>query len=228
MIKRKYILSFCLCCTMLILAGCAESKELTEEQQDVIAEYAAGIVLQHDEGYSRRLVKQENVPVVTPVPTATPQVTAVPVSEEAVSEGTDVKDTTEEVSLNDLYQVAGMEAAYKSYSVCREYTKEIRAAKDECMYVVSFQVKNTTQKALKVDLSKRQIRYVLEADGEQYVAHMSFLKNGGMNFLETTLKAGSSEKAVVIFKLPEKAKNAKNVVLTITDKERVTTIPLTK
>ncbi len=226
MIKRKYILPFCLCCTMLLLAGCAESKDLTEEQQDVIAEYAAGIVLQHDEGYARRLVKQENAPVATPA--ATPQATAVPVSEEAVSEGTDEKDTTEEVSLNDLYQVEGMEASYKSYSVCHEYTKEIRAAEDECMYVVSFQVKNTTQKALKVDLSKREIRYVLEADGEQYVAHMSFLKNGGMNFLKTTLKADSSEKAVVIFVLPEKAKNAKNVVLTVTDKERVTTIPLTK
>lgn len=226
MINKKYILSVCLFCTMLALAGCTKSRELTEEQQDVIAEYAAGVVLQHDEGYSRRLVEQEMVLEQTPLPTANPQVTAVPVSEEATAESTDVENTAEEVALNDLYHVAGMEAVYKSYSVCREYTKEIRASKDECMYVVSFQVKNTTDKALKVDLSKRGIRYVLDVDGGEYTAHMSFLENGGMDFLKTKLKAHSSEKAVVIFRLPEKAKKAKNVTLTITDKDRVTTIPL--
>lgn len=226
MINRKYILSFCLCCTMVVLAGCVETRELTEEQQDVIAEYAAGVVLQQEDGYSRRLVKQDVAPETTPAPTAVPQATPEPDSDETMPEGTEAEDTTKEVALNDLYQVAGMETVYKSYSVCHEYTNEIYAAKGECLYVVSFLVKNTTSKSLKVDLSQRGIGYVLEIDGGTYEAPMSLLKNGGMNFLRATLKPNSSEKAVIIFNVPETAKNAANPVLTVQDGDRKAVVPL--
>ncbi len=153
MINRKCILSVCLCLVMLMLAGCVQARELTEEKQDIIAEYSAGIVLQHADNYKKRLEKQENP--VTPEVSQPPQVTAVPENtpEPAQAAGSEEEPALAQVSLNDLYQVSGMNAEYVSYKSCSKYTNQIAAHKGEWLYIVNFRVSNSTKKPLKVDLS---------------------------------------------------------------------------
>lgn len=224
--NKKYILSLCLCFTMLLMAGCSETKDLTEEQQDVIAEYAAGIVLQHDEGYSRRLVKQEVV--ATPVPTVLPETVATP-TPIPTDEGEDVEsaeeETASEVTLNDIYQIAGMDVAYSSHTVCQNYAKTIMSHKGNCLYVVSFKVKNTTKDSLNVNLRKHKVQYILSADGVEYDAPGSLTDND-MKFLKTTIKAGATEKAVVVFEVPKDTQKAEKLSLRIQDGEKVNTIQL--
>ncbi|MCM1246758.1 MAG: hypothetical protein NC293_14055, partial [Roseburia sp.] len=225
MINKKYILSLCLCFSMFALAGCVSSKNLTEEEQDIIAEYSAGILLQNEEKYERKLVKQD-IPAApettTPPPaTAEPETTPVPSSDSAT--GGDEGETGSEVPLNDIYGMAEIEVRYDSYTVCREYTSEVRAGKGNVLYVAKYKVKNTTSKALKIDLIKRKIAYSLNLDGTSYDAAPSFLKNGGLNYLDTKIKAHSSEEAVLVFEVPEAAKNAASAVLTVQDEEKKAT-----
>lgn len=223
MVNRKYILSLCLCLSIFTLAGCVESKDLTEEEQDMIAEYSAGVLLQHEDSYDRKLIKQEIV--LTPEPVVTPDATPAPVeteaSESVAADGEE--DAGNEMPLNDLYHVAGMKVSYDSYEVCKEYTPEVVAGPEKRMFVVKYTVKNTTAKPLKINLTKRKIAYRLNLDGTDYDADPAFLENGGMNFLKTTIKANSSEKAVVVFEIPKTAQNPGSAVLTVKDNDNIST-----
>lgn len=229
MINKKYVFSLCLCFSMFALAGCVSSKDLTEEEQDIIAEYSAGILLQNEDKYERKLVRQD-VPVV-PVQTAAPQATAepetAPVQTADFTSGGEEGETVDEIPLNDIYKIAGMEAVYDSYTVCKEYTEsgasEIRAKKGNCLYVVKYKVKNKTSKELKVNLIKRKIEYSLSLDGTSYDAQISWLKNGGLNCLKTKIKTHSSEEAVLVFEVPDTAKNAASAVLTVQKQDKKAT-----
>lgn len=224
MINRKYILSVCLCLVLLMLAGCVQVKELTEEEQDIIAEYSAGIVLQHAENYKERLEKQENpaAPGVSQLPQATEAPMNTP--EPAQSTGSGAEPALNKVSLDDLYQVSGMKTEYLSYKSCDKYTNQIAAHDGEWLYVVNFRVSNSTKKPLKVDLSGRRIKYLLNVDGSEYQAHPSFFDNGGMDYLRTTIPAGKSTKAEVVFRVPEKAKTSTAVTLTVRDEGKCETV----
>lgn len=223
MINRKCILSVCLCLVMFMLAGCVQMRELTEEEQDIVAEYSAGIVLQHAENYKKRLEKQENP--AAPESSQPPQATAAPENtpEPAQAAGSGEEPSLTQASLDDLYQVSGMEAKYTSYKSCDKYSNQIAAHEGEWLYIVNFRVTNTTKKPLKVDLSERRIKYLLNVDGSEYQAHPSFLDNGGMDFLETKIPAGASEKAVVVFRVPEKAKNPGSATVTVRDEGKCET-----
>lgn len=221
MTNKKYILSLCLCFSMFALAGCVSSKNLTEEEQDIIAEYSAGILLQNEDKYERKLVKQDipSVPEQTEAPQVTAEPETAPVQIADSAAGGEEEETANEVPLNDIYRIAGMEVKYDSYTVCKEYTSEVGARKGTSLYVVKYKVKNTTSKALKVNLIKRKIAYSLELDGTSYDTKPSFLKNGGLNCLKTKIKPHSSEEAVVVFEVPDAAKNATSAVVTIQDQE---------
>ena len=55
--------------SVLSLTGCADIKNLSEEQENEIAEYAAGVLLQNSDKYSYRLITKEEKEVTeTPTP----------------------------------------------------------------------------------------------------------------------------------------------------------------
>ena len=64
--------------SVLSLTGCADIKNLSEEQENEIAEYAAGVLLQNSDKYPYRLIAKEEKEVTetpTPMPaTPTPNI----------------------------------------------------------------------------------------------------------------------------------------------------------
>lgn len=238
MLKKKGILLFCLCLSVVVLAGCDSGSELTAEEQDKIAEYSAGILLQHYGKYDRRLIKQETAApqntelpaVVTPVPA---EENKNQVDADAVPEDGEQEENLNEVSLNDLYHVAGMNVRYRSYAVCKEYPKktssfQLTAKKGQRLVVVQFDLKNTAKKPLHVDLSKREIEYSLDVDGASYKPSIAIQKNGGMNYLDTQLKPGESEKAILVFEIPVNSSEFGSAVLTIKEGENASMVHLKK
>lgn len=230
-IKKGFFL-LCLLSSMCMLAGCAEGKDLSEEEQDVIAEYSAGILLQHYSKYNRRLEKQENPqPAATdpeapaPTPKEEPGGTQsfVPGSEEA-----DQEENVNEVSLNDLYNVPGLKVQYDSYVVCKSYPKnsamQLTAKEGERLLVVRFHVKNTKSGPLKVNLIKRNIDYVMNLDGTEYKPTIAIQQNGGMNYLKTNLKPGATETAILLFEIPKASGNPGSLTMTVRDGDNVSVI----
>ncbi len=229
---KERVILLCLCVGIFGLTGCAENKNLTEEQQDIIAEYSAGILLRYDDSYSQRLEAEEPIPEETsgeqPAP-ATP--TPTPETQTGESGGTEEVVTENEVPLEKLYGVDGFKVTYKSYKICREYPKKadmymITAPEGYRLFVVRCQVKNTTTKTLKVNLMKRKIGYPLTIDGEEYAPTIAIQKNGGLNNLKTTLKANASEEAILVYNVPDTLKKLSSAAVKVKDGDRVSTIQI--
>ena len=171
-------------------------------------------------------METEQPAAAIPEPTKQPEA---PADQSAEESGTEEEEIVNEVSLDDLYQVEGMKVSYDSYVVCKSYPKkssmfQLTAKKGKRLLIVRFQVKNATSKKLKVDLVKRKISYSLDMDGTVYDPSIAIQENGGLNFLKTNLKPGASESAILVYEIPEDAKEANSLVLTVKDKQNVSTI----
>ena len=140
--------------SVLSLTGCADIKNLSEEQENEIAEYAAGVLLQNSDKYPYRLITKEEKEVTetpTPMP-ATPTPTSAAAQgvrrTTGIAAGTDSSCTgrfQKEVSLDDLYHLKGVSILYTSYRLADKYgSSQIRAEQGKKLLVAEFSLKNNS------------------------------------------------------------------------------------
>ena len=140
--------------SVLSLTGCADIKNLSEEQENEIAEYAAGVLLQNSDKYPYRLItKKEKEVTETPTPmpaTPTPTSAAAQASDapqESQPEQTAAapEDSKKEVSLDDLYHLKDVSILYTSYRLADKYgSSQIRAEQGKKLLVAEFSLKNNS------------------------------------------------------------------------------------
>ncbi len=93
------------------------------------------------------------------------------------------------------------------------------------LLVMSFEVKNDTKKAIKMNLGKIHIDYKLNlADGKSYKPMVTLLDTD-LNYLNYTLKSGKSDDAVLVFDVP-KDLNSEGLTLSISLNGQNTAIDL--
>ncbi|MCR5797098.1 MAG: hypothetical protein K6G63_04180 [Eubacterium sp.] len=223
----------------LIFTGC-ETKKLSEEQENNIAAYSAHVLLQHSQGFDKRLVKNAEVteaPVRQEV-----RATAAPTKAPAASpnQSTDNGETAadpnatpapKEVDINAIYNISGVDIKYINYMVGRAYPKEsneyqLTAPKGHKLLVMEFDLKNQSGTTKKINLMKSGITYKLSLDGEEYSPTIVILENGGLNYLKTKLKAGGAERAILSFEVPDASAKFKEGSLKIAKNNSVSTITL--
>ena len=239
--KRNWILCFVLAVSVISLAGCAGVKDMTEEQSDLVAEYAAGVLLRYSDKYERRLItkdrraaqeKEEGGPTASPpvaTPTATSGAEATATSSRADSDSPEMTASpVPEVSLDDLYQLNGIKVSYDSCRFTKRYgSSQIRADKGQTLFIVTFALKNVSGAGKSVSLmDRRNITYTLDVDGSQYVPGISMLPNGGMDYLDTSIPKGKTEKAVLIFQMDDKKQSASSMTLTIEEGNKKSIVKL--
>lgn len=225
--KRNGCLMLCFCLSAALLNGCS-SANLSEENQDKVAEYAAEVVLKHDANYDKKLIDTEKAavtptpdPEVSQSPEVTPEPTAAP--EAAVTEEGQQPEETPipEVSMDELYQLKDVSISYQSYEICSKYPKKsdfpMTAKKGEAFIVVQFVAENKSSAKTKVDLIKRKIDYELMVGQTPYNPTIAMLLNGGLNNFKTTLKPKEKQKVVLIYNIPKEEVNADTLTLTIKD-----------
>lgn len=211
--------------SVLSLTGCADIKNLSEEQENEIAEYAAGVLLQNSDKYPYRLIAKEEKEVTetpTPMPaTPTPTSAAAQASDapqESQPEQTKAtpEDSKKEVSLDDLYHLKGVSILYTSYRLADKYgSSQIRAEQGKKLLVAEFSLKNNSGAKKKVKLiDRRKITYQLNVDGTTYSPQISLLENQ-LDYLETVIAKGKSQKAVLVFQVDKNATNASTIDLSI-------------
>lgn len=238
--KHIRILCLLLIVSMLSLTGCMDVKNMSEEKTGLVAEYAAGVLLRYSDKYEHRLITreqladQETETTATPTPvaggaTATPAGSVVPDGSGTPGEIQEPQASeVPEVSLDELYQLDGIEVSYDSCQFTKRYGKsEIRANEGETLFVVSFALKNVSGAGKKVNLmDRREIQYTLDMDGNQYFPGINMLPNGGLDYLETTIKKGKTEKAVLIFRMDQERTSASSATLSIEEGNKKTSIKL--
>ncbi len=234
--KRIQVISLVLIVSVISLTGCMDVKDMSEDKADMVAEYAAGVLLRYSDQYEHRLITKEQrsreeqpQPTASAKASATPEVTATPESgmpsasqtgDQKASEET--QEPVPEVSLDELYQLKGIQVAYDSCQFTKRYgNSQIRAEKGQTLFVVTFALMNTSGSSRKVNLMDRgNIRYTLDVDGSQYEPGISMLPNGGMNNLETTIKKKKTEKAVLIFRMDQKQASASSITLSVEEGDK--------
>lgn len=217
--------------SVLSLTGCADIKNLSEEQENEIAEYAAGVLLQNSDKYSYRLITKEEKEVTeTPTPTPTSaaaQASDAPQESQPEQTAAAPEDSKKEVSLDDLYHLKGVSILYTSYRLADKYgSSQIRAEQGKKLLVAEFSLKNNSGAKKKVKLiDRRKISYQLNVDGTTYSPQISLLENQ-LDYLEATIAKGKSQKAVLVFQVDKNATNASSIDLSIEEGNNKTSVKM--
>ena len=251
------------------LTGCVEGPQLSEEQENLIAEYAGGVLLRYSHKYDLRLVENdvdddgvedggsvvsgpaaeeqegvtpEGLSEETPVPEVTASPEESPAAESSTvpettpapdTEATETPEETEEptVTLDELYDIDGLSFSYKGAEFTKRYPKDsddvvISPDYGQILYVVSFNIKNTSSKAIRVNLTERAFHYELDIGGDTVLPTISLLPNGGLNYLMTRIDEGETEEAVLIFNVNKSRRPEKEKTLTITEGDKSVVLEL--
>ncbi len=112
-----------------VLSGCGRTVELTEEENEIITEYAVGLLLKYDKYYSNHLVElaeyEEEADSAEPEPEEEEIPEESPDAEESEIADTPVVDMAEEEqqasTIEEFYGIEGIGFQYTGYELRNEY-----------------------------------------------------------------------------------------------------------
>lgn len=201
---------------MLLLSGCSIDKA-SEEDIEPWSEYLAYYVLNNEDNYTGKLIKE------TPAPTDVYQPDSNKGNDNTTSDNNKEPDeiqsnTGNEVSsvignimyneqFTDLLGFDGITIEYYSYEVSEIVTDgiiEIKPNKGYEYYSVYFKLINNSSKNITVDLSNKKIIYQLNVNISSSVYKASInLLNTDIRFLNTEIKTGETYIANALFSVPK-------------------------
>ncbi|MDE7212631.1 MAG: hypothetical protein K2O03_14465 [Lachnospiraceae bacterium] len=207
--RKKIMLAAAAAASAVMLTGClAKTYPLTEEEQNIIAEYAAGVLLRNDENYTQKLVS----PTPTPSPEPTPGPTSAPVTD-GKGENHNQTGKTDNVvlesnaTLSEVYGLEGLSVEYDGYessSVLEENSGYIvRAGQGKMLMKVRFVLTNTAGIEQVFDFTGQDIRYRLEFGGKSDIQAKITGFEEDMLYRNVTLAAGESCEGCVVFEVQE-------------------------
>lgn len=202
--------------TIFTLGGCMDVKDMTEEESDMVAEFSAGVLLRYSDTYQWRLITKEQrqaagetsspVPGATVTPSAEPQETVNPAEGGESGNSSAESPALQDVSLDDVYRLNGVKVSFSNAWTCKQYKNiQVPVDSDERLFVVAFQLRNTSSKKRSVNLMKRNIEYPLEIDGATYQLGLNLLEGNDMKYLKLSLAPGEKKKAVLVYNIPKSA-----------------------
>lgn len=192
-----------------LLAGCAKKVELTEEEQDLVAEYAAQIVLKHDKNYNSKLKEVETEETVKEDSSDKPSDITDDNNIETVSDDNIHTDNANNAaSLSDAFGFTGLTIEYTGYQVVDSYPQTsdmafvLNPTGDMKLLILKFNVKNNTDST--VDVNMMPVETVLKSvvnDNSKYNALVTLLMDG-LNTFSGPVNAGESQELVLAFHTP--------------------------
>lgn len=216
--KKGKILGL-LAISAVMLTGCVDSMpEMTKEQSDLVAEYAAGLLLKYSPNYAYRLVEE----VESEAETALEEQQTEPESEKSEeTDGGELKqadkekvDTEEQTAMilcedidtnlaSELGLNEGISMYYQSFEICSSYPKEtsgfsgVDAKEGKTLLVLHFEIENSTNEDVECRLDEAALNLRVNVNNSESawaMDDMIMLPDDIISFSES-IKAG--EKSVV-------------------------------
>ncbi|MGB8453337.1 MAG: DUF4352 domain-containing protein [Anaerocolumna sp.] len=248
--RKLFFLIIVICGVML--TGCAQLIDMSDQESDVLAEYMAGTVLRHADNYEEALIYPEQT-TETKESTDTaenPEMTKTP----GTTETSDIKNNTLEgrsnevpgmaetsedldnskiISLASLFQDvlnSKFSINYEGYNLYESYPEEnefftLEATKDKRLVTVTLNVNNITKKNQTLDLKKFNLNYQLTNNEDIVYNPMLTLLNNDIQYINLGIAAGKTQKAVILFEVPKNIDMSK-MMLTITYKDKTSLLDL--
>lgn len=238
---KKYIGVFVSVCALAIFAGCYEPLEITESEMDMVAEYAAGVLVKHGtQAKDILLDREEQEEAFAALATPTPRPTLAPFDkeEDKTSPGNEENDGTQEAvrptetvtpdnseqTMQDLTDIIGKDdfyfryKGYKATSLYQGSDDLFAAAGDgKQLVVVEFEVTNQSQSGATLMLNKgasKEFIYTLRTGGKTIRPSLTLLNEDIYTSYNATYKAGESKTCVLVFECDENL-SLSNMTLTV-------------
>lgn len=242
--KKKICLLAIMSVSIMCLSACASTKTLEGDNNAIIAQYIAGSVLKFDKHYQDGLVYEyQRTP--EDEDTAIEAKQTINVSDKVEETKSDTKvedtknetqvgDTTEDVKetyceLSDIYKYKNITVDYQKFMTTSSYTGSysdqafgIEAKSGNQLVVLEFKIKNNGKKKQNVKLIRSGISYNLQIGEEVHYPILSIVSND-IQYFNSTIAAGKSKKAVLIFEVPKNTK-VKNSTLIVTNVDNVSQV----
>ncbi len=210
------------------LAGCG--RELSTEENRVIAEYAADLLLKYDKDYQSKYMNTENEPDTTATTESqTGEVSTEATTEattEAASDTTAAENTTEagseeptlppsdDGSVQDIAEIAGLDGISIQYNRCMFLDRYpsidqdgafiyLEADKGYKLVVVKFDITNKTSEDKMVDLLNTDLSYRLVMNQSKAAKPMLTILMDDLGTFSATVPADSEQSAVLVFQMAE-------------------------
>lgn len=233
------------------LTGCGSTiPEMTEQQQELVVEYAAGELLKYDRNHVARLVtlemdqeeEEEGIDSASMAETGN-DLADDEVSDKEVDKGgvgadeVTVIDQTEEAlpaSVDEFLKMDEIKISYTGYEVTDSYPEEMSeeayffmsATDNSKLLVLKFQVENLSTQEKDLNFSQSQTRYKIVVDGAEHNALTTMLLND-LAYYQGVLAPQESVELVLVGEVPaEGADQISSLELTMKSVDETATISL--
>lgn len=214
----------------VLLTGCVDvMPELTDEQSDMISEYAAGLLLKYSPNYNYKIVDDSIVAAAMEAENTTEEES---IEEEALEDGTESQpsqnensetaflpgesEQTSEVTIvaddieADIAQVLDIEGVsikYQSYGLYDSYPEDIAgfsvdAAQGKKLLVVRFDIEGITGEDFYCDLFTYSLKIRFQINGRSTSALSTLLPNEIGSYMET-IPAGETREIVAVAEISD-------------------------
>jgi hypothetical protein len=203
----------------LVLTGCVQQVELTDQESEIIANYAAYVTLQHDKNYNKILVEtsselteqadaamteegQMDAPITDSTNTLPEEMAE---GEEAEAENKDIAST-----LN----LEGFQITYEGFEYAKQYSDPaqedgyIANSLDNSEFIImKFKVENLTDEAKNCDVLSLSPRLKVSINGEEPVKTYGSLLNNDLSTLFNEIGAHETMDVVILVEVSEEYDN---------------------
>lgn len=210
----KKIVVLAIAC-VITMTGCMQRSVVADNQNEMVAEYMAGILLKNDKSYKKNLIPQEKVErKVTEEVTASNQI-----PENEKNTGTNNTDAVKSIdnsksgivrnaSLSEVIGTKDFDIKYTGYFLCNSYPEDtsksyfsVPARQGNQLLVTTFTIENKTSKEKKLELSSSKVNYQLDINiGIMYKPLLTLLEND-LQYMDIKLKSGKKQNVLLIFEV---------------------------
>ncbi len=205
----------------LLMTGCGAMPDLTQEETELISEYAVGLLLKYDKSHGSRLVDTSAYDIAEETPEM--EVLEEPVPEEApedLSETTqtvDVSQDEEEAaepvvsSVEEYYGIPNVTVQYTGYELTDSYPNtendenlffSMEATPGTQLLVLKFLVSNTANEDQTMNMLGYGARFRVSVNGESSKGALATMLLNDMQTFDEVIPAGASIELVSIVEVP--------------------------
>lgn len=198
--------------------GCSKTLEISEEQNAVMAEYIADMILKYNKGYNESLIlrqetdKTEETETPLTTPTASANINSSEQTENPKIDSENGSATTNySENLSDIFNDKNLKLKYNSYAVYNNSYPENMDDKSTCvealsgkkLLVVQFNIENSNKTSKSFDMTERKIDYRLVINGSNIFGPLITLLDNDLKFYNNVIQGNSTNASVLVYRIPQ-------------------------
>lgn len=249
---KKIFSYFMVCIGCFMLCGCSEYPAMQEADTDLVAEYAAGLLLKHSEASESRLMdveeakllleaekqkeEQEEIVEIPEEPETEPEEVPEEIiepDETPVIDNTEPNEEVPSAPIGDAMGVEMLSVQLNGYEIKDSYPDgsgsffALDAGEGNKLLVAKITLINNTDNSVDINMLEKSISYKMSLDGNGYKFVLSTMLLDDLSTYVGTIGAGSSTELVLISEWSEELlNNMSNPMLHIKNDELVGKYPL--